>query len=329
MALRNNSIITEFILLGLSADHHIQILLFVLFLGIYLMTMMGNLMMLLVIRVDSYLHLPMYFFLSHLSFIDICLSSVIVPKMLENLLSQKKSISVEGCLAQVFFVFATGGTEACLLSVMAYDRYAAICYPLIYGQIMSKQMCCGLVWASWGLGFLDSLINIFLAWNLDFCEAHVMPHFSCELPSLFSLSCSDVSANIAVMICSAILHALGTLLLIFFSYARIISTILSISSTTGRSQAFSTCSSHLTAVSFFYGSAFLCYLMPTLSSSLEFVFSMQYSVVTPLVNPLVYSLKNKEVKASLKRILQKGFIKAQITENRQRLNGKRDRIASK
>nr|XP_010594517.1 LOW QUALITY PROTEIN: olfactory receptor 8S1-like [Loxodonta africana] len=306
MALVNNSIITEFILLGLSADHHIQVLLFVLFLGIYLMTMMGNLMMLLVIRVDSYLYSPMYFFLSpHLSFIDLCLSSVTVPQILGNLLSQRISVSVEGCLAQVFFVFATGGTEACLLSVMAYDRYAAICHPLIYRQIMSKQMCGGLAWASWGLGFLDALINILLALNLDFCEARVMPHFSCELPSLFPLSCSDVSTNFVVLTCSAILHALGTLLLIFFSYARIISTILSISSTTGRSKAFSTCSSHLTAVSFFYGSASLRYLMPNLSSSLELVFSLQYSVVTPLVNPLVYSLKNKEVKAALKRMLQK------------------------
>ncbi|KAM9673231.1 olfactory receptor 8S1-like [Trichechus inunguis] len=321
MALGNNSIITEFILRGLSADPHIQVLLFVLFLGIYLMTMMGNLMMPLVIKVDSHLHSPMYFFLSHLSFIDFCLSSVTVPKILENLLSQRISISVERCLTQVFFVFATGGTEACLLSVMAYDRYVAICHPLIYRKIMSKQLCGGLVWASWGLGSLDSLINILLAWNLDFCKAHVMPHFSCELPSLFSLSCSDVSQNFAVMICSAILHAFGTLLLIFFSYARIISTILSISSTIGRRKAFSTCSSHLIAVSFFYGSAFLCYLMPTLSSSLEFVFSTQYSVVTPLVNPLVYSLKNKEIKAALKRMLQKGFTVAQIAENRQRMNG--------
>uniref|UniRef100_G3U0Q6 Olfactory receptor n=2 Tax=Loxodonta africana TaxID=9785 RepID=G3U0Q6_LOXAF len=305
MALGNNSIITEFILLGLSADHHIQVLLFVLFLGIYLMTMMGNLMMLLVIRVDSYLYSPMYFFLSHLSFIDICLSSATVPQILENLLSQRISVSVEGCLTQIFFVFATVGTEVCLLSVMAYDRYAAICHPLIYRQIMSKQMCGGLAWASWGLGFLDALINTLLALNLDFCEACVMPHFSCELPSLFPLSCSDVSTNFVILTCSAILHALGTLLLIFFSYARIISTILSISSTTGRSKAFSTCSSHLTAVSFFYGSASLRYLMPNLSSSLELVFSLQYSVVTPLVNPLVYSLKNKEVKAALKRMLQK------------------------
>lgn len=305
MATGNHSIVTEFILLGLPAQPHVQALLFVLFLGVYLLTFMGNLLMILVIRTDSQLHAPMYFFLSHLSFLDLCLTSVIVPKMLENLLSQRKSISVEGCLTQVFFIFSTAGIEAFLLSVMAYDRYAAICHPLLYGQMMTRQLCGGLVWASWGLGFLDALINSLMAWNLDFCEACVMPHFSCELPSLFSLSCSDVSANFAVLLGSTFLHALGTFLLVFFSYARIVSTILRISSTTGRSKAFSTCSSHLTTVILFYGSASLRYLIPTLSSPMELVFSIQYSVVTPLVNPFVYSLKNKEVKAALNRMLKK------------------------
>ena len=187
MDLRNHSTVTEFILLGLSANPHTQALLFVLFLGIYLLTIMGNLMMLLVIKADSHLHTPMYFFLSHLSFVDICFSSVTVPKMLENLLSRRKTISVEGCLAQVFFVFVAAGTEACLLSVMAYDRYAAICHPLLYGQIMSKKLYIQLVWGSWGLGFLDALINIFLAVNMIFCEAKIIPHYSCEMPSLLSL----------------------------------------------------------------------------------------------------------------------------------------------
>ncbi|XP_045869094.1 olfactory receptor 8S1-like [Meles meles] len=305
MVLGNHSTIMEFILLGLSADPHIQVMLFVLFLDIYLLTTMGNLMMMGLIMTDYHLHTPMYFFLCHLSFLDLCLTSVTVPKMLENLLSQKKSVSVEGCLTQAFFVFFIAGTEVFVLSAMAYDRYIAICYPLLYGQLMSKQLCEGLVWVSWGLGFLDALINTLMAWNLDFCEAYVLPHFSCEVPSLFSLSCSDISTNFTVLVCSTIIHASGTLLLIFFSYARIASTILSISSTSGRSKAFSTCSSHLAAVSFFYGSAFLRYLMPTLSSPLELIFSIQYSVITPLVNPLVYSLKNKEIKVALKRMLQK------------------------
>ncbi|XP_040092869.1 olfactory receptor 8S1-like [Oryx dammah] len=182
----------------------------------------------------------MYFFLSHLSFVDICFSSVTVPKMLENLLSRRKTVSVEGCLAQVFFVFVAAGTEACLLSVMAYDRYAAICHPLLYGQIMSKQLYMQLVWGSWGLGFLDAFINLFLAVNMIFCEAKIIPHYSCEMPSLLSLSCSDISRNLIALLCSTLLHGLGTFLLVSLSYARIITAILNISSTSGRSKAFST-----------------------------------------------------------------------------------------
>ncbi|XP_007936157.1 olfactory receptor 8S1-like [Orycteropus afer afer] len=301
MALRNHSTTIEFTLLGLSTDPHIQPVLFVLFLVIYLLTLMGNLMMLVLIRTDFHLHTPMYFFLSNLSFLDLCLSTVIVPKMLENLLSETKTISVEGCLVQAFFVFITAGTEGFLLMVMAYDRYAAICSPLLYGQVMSKQLCVLLVWGSWGLGFLNALINILLAVNLDFCENHTISHYSCELPSLFPLSCSNISTNLIVLVCSTLLHGLGTSLPIFLSYVHIVSTILKIRSTSGRSKAFSTCSSHLTAVSLFYGSGFLRYLMPTSGSSLELIFSVQYSVVTPMLNPLIYSLNNKEVKASVRR----------------------------
>ncbi|XP_032277027.1 olfactory receptor 8S1-like [Phoca vitulina] len=305
MALRNHSTITDFILLGLPADPNVQVLLFVLFLGIYPLTLMGNLTMLLVIRTDSHLHTPMYFFLSYLSFLDLCFSSVTVPKLLENLLSKTKTISIEGCLIQAFFLFDFGGTEVCLLSAMAYDRYAAICHPLLYGQVMNNQLYMQLVWGLWSLGFLDALINIPLIMNLDFCEAKTIHHYSCELPSLFPLSCSDVSTNLTVLVYSTLLHGFGTFFLIFFSYVRIVSTILSISSTLGRNKVFSTCSSHLTAVSFFYGSAFLRHLMPTSGSPLELIFSIQYGVVTPLVNPLIYSLKNKEVKAALRRTLGK------------------------
>ncbi|XP_007936068.1 olfactory receptor 8S1-like [Orycteropus afer afer] len=305
MALRNHSTITEFILLGLSADPKIEALFFVLFLGIYFLTVTGNLMMLLVIRVDSHLHTPMYFFLSQLSLIDLCFSSVTVPKLLENLLSQNKTISVRGCLAQIFFVLITAGTDGFLLSAMAYDRYAAICHPLLYGQVMSKKRCMQLLWGSWSLGFLDAFINVLLAVKMDFCDTYIIPHYSCELPSIFTLSCSDVSTNFIVMLCSIVPHALVTSLLIFFSYVCIISTILSITSTSGRSKAFSTCSSHLTAVILFYGSAVLCYFITTSGSPLELVSSVQYSVITPMLNPLIYSLKNKEVKASVRRILRK------------------------
>ncbi|XP_048206733.1 olfactory receptor 8S1-like [Perognathus longimembris pacificus] len=305
--MRNHSAVSEFVLLGLSDDLFTEALLFIIFLAIYLLTVLGNLMLLLVVRTDSYLCTPMYFFLGQLSFLDLCHSSVTVPKLLENLLSEKKTISVDGCLAQVFFVFATGGTESCLLAVMAYDRYIAISSPLLYGQVMNRQLCIGLVWGSWGLAFLDALINILVALNLDFCEAQNIHHFICELPSLYPLSCSDVSASFTTLLCSSLLHFIGNFLLILFSYIRILLTILGIRSTSGRSKAFSTCSSHLTAVSFFYGSGLLRYLMPNSGSTQELIFSLQYSVITPMLNPLIYSLKNKEVKAAVRRMLRKCF----------------------
>uniref|UniRef100_A0A8C3YU69 Olfactory receptor n=1 Tax=Catagonus wagneri TaxID=51154 RepID=A0A8C3YU69_9CETA len=305
MALRNHSTITEFILIGLSEDPHIEALLFVLFLGIYLLTMIGNLMVLLVIRADSHLHTPTYFFLSNLSFVDLCFSCVTVPKLLEDLLSEKKTISVEGCLAQVFFAFIAPGTEVCLLSAMAYDRYAAICHPLLYSQVISNQLCVRLVLISWGLSSLDSVIIVLLAINLDFCDTHTIHHYICELPSRLPLSCSDISTHIDILICSSLLHGFGTFLLIFFSYIRIVSTILSISSTTGRSKAFSTCSSHLISVILLFGSGMLRYLMPPSGSSLDLLFSIQYSVITPMLNPLIYSLKNDEVKTAVKRTLRK------------------------
>nr|XP_015007056.2 olfactory receptor 8S1 [Macaca mulatta] len=317
MALGNHSTITKFLLLGLSANPHVQALLFVLFLGIYLLTIMGNLMLLLVIRADSRLHTPMYFLLSHLSFVDLCFSSVIVPKMLENLLSLRKTISVEGCLAQVFFVFVTAGTEACLLSGMAYDHYAAICRSLLYGQIMGKQLYKHLVWGSWGLGFLDALINVLPAVNMVFCEAKIIHHYSCEMPSLLPLSCSDISRNLIALLCSTLLHGLGTFLLVFLSYTRIISTILSISSTSGRSEAF-TCSAHLTALILYYGSALLRHLMPNSGSPIELIFSVQYTILTPMLNPLIYSLKNKEVKGE--RSLQDSSDLPQLHKGQARWN---------
>ncbi|XP_007936164.1 olfactory receptor 8S1-like [Orycteropus afer afer] len=305
--MKNYSAISEFILLGLSTDRYIQAILFVLFLLIYFLTLTGNFLMLLVIRADSHLHTPMYFFLKQLSFLDLCHSSVTTPKMLENLLSESKTIFVESCLAQAFFVFATGGTEACLLAVMAYDRYVAISSPLLYAQVMSNQLCVGLVWSSWGLAFADAFINILLAVNLDFCQGQTIPHFSCELSSLFPLSCSDTSINFMLLLCSSVLHFFGTFIMIVFSYARIVSTVMSITSTSSRSKAFSTCSSHLTTVIFFYGSGFISYLLPTSGSPLEIIFSLQYSVITPMLNPLIYSLQNKEVKEAMRRMFRKYF----------------------
>ncbi|XP_010598751.1 olfactory receptor 8S1-like [Loxodonta africana] len=279
-------------------------MLFVLFLVIYLLTLMGNLMMLLVIRGDSHLHTPMYFFLGHLSFLDVCYSSVTVPKMLQNFLSQKKTISVWGCITQGFFFILSGGTEGCLLSAMAYDHYAAICHPLLYPVVMNRPLCTATVSAAWAIGFLNSLVNNLCIRSLQFCGPNIIPHFSCEQPSLFALSCTDPTANTILQAGFAAFLGLVTLSLILFSYSKIMFAIQTISSSGGQSKAFSTCSSHLTVVLLFYGTALFRYISPPSGSVLGRVVSIQYCVITSLLNPLIYSLKNQEVKAALQRVLR-------------------------
>ncbi|XP_004384650.1 olfactory receptor 8S1-like [Trichechus manatus latirostris] len=302
--MNNFTVFTEFILLGLSADPHIQALLFVLFLLIYLLTLVGNLVTILVIGADSHLHAPMYFFLQHLSFLDIYFSSVTMPKMLQHFLSLKKSISVWGCITQSFFFTLSGGTEACLLSAMAYDRYAAICHPLLYSVVMNRPLCTAMVSAAWVMGFLSSLVNNVFIHKLHFCGSNIISHFSCELPSLFPLSCTDPTANKLLLSGSSAFLGLLTLSLILFSYSRIISAILSIRSSGGQGKAFSTCPSHLTVALLFYGTALFRYICPPTGSLLEPVVSIQYSVITSLLNPIIYSLKNQEVKAALQRMLR-------------------------
>uniref|UniRef100_A0A8D0WHJ0 Olfactory receptor n=1 Tax=Sus scrofa TaxID=9823 RepID=A0A8D0WHJ0_PIG len=302
--MKNLSIIEEFVLLGLSDDPDIQTLLFVLFLGMYFLTLMGNLTMILVIRADSHLCMPMYVFLGHLSFLDMCHSSVTMPKMLQNFLSQKKTISVWGCIMQSFFFTLSGGTESCLLSAMAYDRYAAICHPLLYTVIMNIPLYTAMVSAAWVMGFLNSLVNNLCIQNLQFCGPNIISHFSCELPSLFPLSCTDTTANTILLAGSTAFLGLLTLPLILFSYSKIIFAILSISSSKNQGKAFSTCSSHLTVVLLFYGTALFRYISPSSGSVLERVVSIQYGVITSLINPLIYSFKNQEVKAALQRMLR-------------------------
>ncbi|XP_040344962.1 olfactory receptor 1440-like [Herpailurus yagouaroundi] len=302
--MKNVSMITEFVLLGLSSDPQIQTMLFVLFLGIYLLTLVGNLVMILVIRVDPRLHTPMYFFLGHLSFLDLSFSSVTVPKMLQNFLSQNKSISMWGCITQTFFFTLSGGTEACLLSAMAYDRYAAICHPLVYTMVINRPLCIVIVSIAWAVGFLISLLNSLFIHKLYFCGSNIILHFSCELPPLFPLSCTDPIVNEILLAVSCAFLGLLTLPLILFSYSRIISAILNIRSSERQAKAFSTCSSHLTVVLLFYGTALFRYISPASGSVLERVVSIQYSVITSLLNPLIYSLKNQEVKAALQRMLK-------------------------
>ncbi|KAM8912543.1 olfactory receptor 5BS1 [Lycaon pictus] len=292
-----------FVLLGLSNNPQIQALLFVLFLGIYLLTILGNLAMLLVTRADSHLHTPMYFFLSHLSFLDAFYSSIIVPKLLENLLSKWKTVSSVECFTQISLVIFSGATETCLLSVMAYDRFQAVCHPLLYVVAMNKKLCTGLVVASWAIGVGTSLVNSILLAQQHFCGPNLVRSFACELPPVLLLTCSDPYVIVASNLTTMAVLGLGTFVLLLGSYTRIIMTALGINSATGRRKIFSTCSSHLLVITNFYGSGVIRYMTPASGSALEQVLSMQYSVVTPLLNPLIYSLKNQEVKTALRRVL--------------------------
>ncbi|XP_059575091.1 olfactory receptor 8S1-like [Alligator mississippiensis] len=305
--MENQTTVTEFILLGLSSDPQLQMFLFFVFLVIYTITLVGNAVILLVIRADSHLHTPMYFFLSHLSFADICYSSAIVPKLLMNLLAAHKTISVNVCFTQLFFTILSGTCEVFILSVMAYDRYAAICNPLHYVGIMNKRVCRQLVAFSWTVSLMDSLVNTIPVLKLHFCGPNEIGHFSCELPPLLALSCSQTFNNTIALLSSAVVVGFGNFLLVLVSYIQIISTILRIHSAESRHKAFSTCSSHLTVVVLLYATGLFQYLKPSSISSviLDQVFSIQYSIVTPMLNPIIYSLKNKEVKTALGRIFKK------------------------
>ncbi|XP_067388311.1 olfactory receptor 5V1-like [Emydura macquarii macquarii] len=305
--MKNQTTVTEFILLGLSSDPQTRTFLFLVFLIIYVITLVGNMMIMLVIRADSHLHTPMYFFLFHLSFVDICYSSVTVPKMLMNVLAEHKTISVHGCIAQMFFFILSAGTEVFILSAMAYDRYAAICDPLRYTKIMSKAICVQLVSGAWTVGFFYALLNTVFTLKLHFCGPNQISHFSCELPALLQLSCTETLTNQVVLLTSAVTLGSISFLLTLVSYIHIIATILRIRSAEGRRKAFSTCSSHLVVVGLLYLAAFMQYAKPRSGSSLflDEIVSIQYSILTPMLNPIIYSLKNREVKAALRNILRR------------------------
>ncbi|XP_077169489.1 olfactory receptor 5BS1-like [Paroedura picta] len=295
-----------FAFLGLSNNLQLQSLLFVLFLLIYLLTIVANVMIMLAVKSNPNLQNPMYFFLSHLSFLDVCYSSVTLPKMLETTIAKQKTISVSGCFAQAFFILFSATTEVFMLSSMAYDRYCAICKPLHYVNIMNIAFTWKLVATSWSIGFLYSLANTVPLTRLEFCGSKIIKHFSCELPSIISLSCSDTSMNQMLFFISGGTVGIVSFLLTVVSYIHIISTILRINSTEGRQKAFSTCSSHLIVVILFYGTGYFRYLRPSSASSvvLDEILSIQYSILTPLLNPIIYSLPNKEMKASFKKMLK-------------------------
>ncbi|XP_076996363.1 olfactory receptor 8H1-like [Tamandua tetradactyla] len=307
MESRNNTSLPGFILFGLTDSEEIQRVHLMIFILIYLIIVLGNTGVILIICLDPQLHTPMYFFLSHLSFLDLCYSMVITPKTLENLMTSNKHISLLGCYSQMYFFIFLGATECFLLSSMAYDRYVAICNPLRYPVVMSMRLCCVLVTGSYMIGFTDSLVTVLCMQSLHFCNSNVIYHFFCDTPPILALSCTDIhdiEITIFILAGSTLIISLMT---ISVSYGSILSTILKISSTSGKHKAFSTCASHLLGVTIFYSTTIFTYLKPSKSYYLgkDQVASIFYTMVIPMLNPLIYSLRNKEVKNAVIRVMQK------------------------
>ncbi|XP_076971136.1 olfactory receptor 5AN6-like [Tamandua tetradactyla] len=300
---RNSTAVKRFILLGFSEFPKLTVVLFSLFLGIYLMTVSWNLGLIILIKIDSHLHTPMYFFLNKLAFLDICYVSTTTPKMLSDFFQEQKSISLLGCAMQYFFFASVALTECTLLAAMAYDRYAAICNPLLYTAIMSPQLCVKMVAGSCITGFFGSLIQVCGLLQLYFCGPNVINHFFCDLPQLMTLSCSDTFFLQVITSLLTVIFGLASVLIIMTSYGYIVATILKITSAEGRSKSFNTSASHLTAVTLYFGSGTFVYLCPSSDDSLNQnkLASVVYSVLIPMLNPLIYSLRNKEIKDALHR----------------------------
>ncbi|XP_054548896.1 olfactory receptor 7A17-like [Talpa occidentalis] len=294
---------TAFTLLGLSGEASLQPLLFWAFLAMYLVTVTGNLLIILAIVTDPHLHTPMYFFLANLSFADIGFTSTTIPKMLLNIQTQNKAITYAGCLSQVFFYIFFGGLDTFLLTAMAYDRFVAICHPLHYTVIMNPQFCGLLLLASWVLSLLNSLLHSLMVLRLSFCSQLQIPHFFCDLDQVIQLACSDTFLNELVIYVAAGVVGIIPLSGILFSYSKIVSSVLKISAS-GRYKAFSTCGSHLSVVSLFYGTALGVYLSSaaTHDSRDSAKATVMYMVVTPMLNPFIYSLRNRDIKQALVRL---------------------------
>ncbi|XP_051709864.2 putative olfactory receptor 5AK3 [Oryctolagus cuniculus] len=305
----NGTEVTEFCLLGFSAQNELQFVLFTIFLVIYVTSMVGNTGMILLIKIDSRLQTPMYFFLQHLAFVDICYTSAITPKMLQNLIAENKIISFGGCVMQLL-VYATFATsDSYLLAAMAVDRYVAICKPLHYPIIMSRTVCIHLVAGSYVVGSINSSVHTGLTFSLSFCKSNNINHFFCDVPPILTLSCSTIAINIMLLAVFVGFNLMFTVLVIIFSYIHIMAAILKMSSSAGKKKAFSTCASHLTAVTIFYGTLSYMYLQPNSNHAQENmkVASIFYGIVIPMLNPLIYSLRNKEVKEALKMIRKNYF----------------------
>ncbi|XP_012892592.1 PREDICTED: olfactory receptor 7A10-like [Dipodomys ordii] len=303
----NDSQIIEFLLLGISEDPSLQPLLYGLFLSMYLLTVLGNLLIILAAISDPRLHTPMYFFLSNLSLVDVCFTSTTVPKMLLSLHTHSRAISYAGCIIQIYFFTLFIGLDAFLLVVMAYDRFVAICHLLRYAIIMSPRLCVLLMLGSWVTRTLNSLLQSLLVQRLSFCKAPEIPHFFCEPNQLAHVSCSDTSLNRIALYCVAGLLGGSSLVGILYSYYKIVSSIRAMSTAQGRYKTFSTCASHLSVVSLFYGTLLGVYFSSEVIQNphSSTTASVMYTVVTPMLNPFIYSLRNKDLKRALAMFLEK------------------------
>nr|XP_048273045.1 olfactory receptor 8B8-like [Myodes glareolus] len=307
MVLANGSTVTEFILLGLTDQPRLQIPLFLLFLLMYIITVLGNLTLIILIVLNVHLHTPMYFFLFNLSFVDFCYSSVITPKMMMNFVLQKNLISYMGCMSQLYFFCFFIISECYVLMSMAYDRYVAICNPLLYNTTMSPRVCIYLMLGSYLMGFSDAMIHTGCMLRLTFCDGNIISHYFCDVLPLLQLSCTSTYVNEMEIFIVGGKDIILPSVIIFVSYGFILSSILQIRSNVGRSKAFSTCSSHIIAVSLFFGSCGFMYLKPSSAISIDQgkISSIFYTIVVPMLNPLIYSLRNKDVKIALRKILNR------------------------
>lgn len=307
----NGSLGSDFALLGFSDQWELQVLGFVLFLFIYCFTMAGNLGMIVLIRMEPRLHTPMYFFLSHLSLLDMCYSTTIIPKTLLNFLAGSKTISFPGCTIQLFS-FATCATAECyLLAAMAYDRYVAVCKPLLYTVVMSRKICIGLVTGAYLAGAISSATHSVSIFRLPFCRSRQINHFFCDGPPLLTLACSDTHFNEMLLFAVVGFNIITTTAIISASYLFVLAAVLRIRTNEGRHKAFSTCASHLASVTLFYGSSLFMYSRPRSSYSpdQDKVVSVLYSVTIPMLNPLIYSMRNKEVKDALRKASGRIFLR--------------------
>ncbi|XP_072473042.1 olfactory receptor 8B8-like [Notamacropus eugenii] len=307
MTLTNSSSVTEFILAGLTDQPEFQLPLLFLFVGTYVITIVGNVGLIILIRMNAQLHTPMYFFLFHLSFIDLCYSSVFTPKMLMNFVLTKNTISYSGCMAQMYFFCFFVISEIYVLTVMAYDRYVAICNPLLYNVIMSNQVCSWLLGVAYVMGFAGAVAHTACMLRLSFCDANIINHYMCDVLPLLQLSCTSTYINELVVFIIVGTNVTVPSVTIFTSYALILSNILNMSSTEGRSKAFSTCSSHIIVITLLFGSASFMYLKPSSSGTVnqDKVSTIFYTIVGPMLNPIIYSLRNKDVQTALRRTLKR------------------------